>query len=576
MSTEAGDPVTAARVRLAQACGGLQAWQIDPATWAATGPPGVLELFGLPATASVRDILDAIHRRDRPRVRRRFAEACRPGGVCLCDFRVMLPDGGVRWLRLAGEGVVLPDGSLRVVGFTVDITGTRTAARDLVESEARFRSFIDHSSSLIFAKDLQGRYILANRAYLDLFGFSSLDALLGLTDRDRFGHEVDWTLNDRRVAATGEPLEAEEEADFADGRRTYISAKFPLRDAAGRIVAVGGISTDITARKRAEQALAESEARFRVLADSAPVTIWMAAPDGACTYMSRGWRETTGQDEDAAAGFGWLAALHPDDAPTARQALAGAVAGQRAFRQEYRLRHRDGRYRWAMNVAVPRLSAGGDFLGLIGSIMDITERRQLEEARALLMREVDHRAKNALAVVQALVGLTSADSVAAFKEAVTGRVSAMARAHSLLAANRWLGGDLAGLAGEELEPYAGRVRMAGPAVDLPADYIQAVSLSLHELATNAAKHGALSSPDGRVDLRWDLAGGGRALRLVWEESGGPPVAGPPRRSGFGSSLLVRSIRGQLGGTLRQDWRPQGLLCEIVLPLTHDEGGGERG
>ncbi len=307
----------------------------------------------------------------------------------------------------------------------------------LRDSEARFRSFIDHSSSYMYAKDLDGRYILANDAYLKLFGYGSQDELLGLTDMDRFGHAVDWTANDREVLRTGQPLEVEETATFADGLRTYISSKFPLRDSRGTIVAVGGISTDITARKRAE------------------------------------------------------------------------------------------------------------------------------EARLLLAREVDHRAKNVLAAVQAIAMLTAAESVRDFRTALIGRIQAMAKAHTLLATNRWSGGDLGSLVKDELLAWEGRVRTDGPPVRLPVEIVQPFALALHELATNAAKYGALSCATGAVSVTWALAG--PEVRVVWQETGGPPVS-RPQHEGVGTELLMLGIENQAGGRVHMDWRPEGLACSIDLPL----------
>ena len=192
------------------------------------------------------------------------------------------------------------------------------------------------------------------------------------------------------------------------------------------------------------------------------------------------------------------------------------------------------------------------------------DRRRAAESRALLLREVDHRAKNALAVALSLVRLTPRRDVEGFAEAVEGRIAAMSRAHSLLAAESWRGVDLGALIGFELAPYAGRVRPAGPPVRLAADAVQPVGMVLHELATNAAKYGALSTPGGQVELGWRFGPDG-ALDLTWRERGGPPVSEPPERAGFGSRLLATLVERQLGGGLARDWRPDGLAVALTLP-----------
>jgi two-component sensor histidine kinase len=205
---------------------------------------------------------------------------------------------------------------------------------------------------------------------------------------------------------------------------------------------------------------------------------------------------------------------------------------------------------------------------VIGVTIDVTASREAEERQSLLMREVDHRAKNALAVALSVVQLAPRDlPPEGFAAAVTGRIAAMARAHSLLAAERWSGADLRTLAAAEVAAHEDRVRLEGPPLRLSADAAQPVAMLLHELATNAMKHGALSAPEGRVTLSWRVAED--ALELRWSERGGPPVAGRPERAGFGSRLLMALAQRQLGGTVAFDWSDgAGLDVTFRLPLRH--------
>ncbi|HYC02191.1 MAG TPA: HWE histidine kinase domain-containing protein [Azospirillaceae bacterium] len=193
-------------------------------------------------------------------------------------------------------------------------------------------------------------------------------------------------------------------------------------------------------------------------------------------------------------------------------------------------------------------------------------RAEAERRQVLLMREVDHRAKNALAVVQTVVRLTRAATQREFLEAVEGRIAALARAHSLLANGRWSGAGLRALAAEELDPYVGDGRgeavLDGPDVALAPDAVQPTAMVLHELATNAAKYGALSHPGGRVRLSWSPTPDG-GLELEWREEDGPPLAGPPGRQGFGSEMVAAAAT-QLGGTARFDWDPSGLRCRLSM------------
>jgi two-component sensor histidine kinase len=215
----------------------------------------------------------------------------------------------------------------------------------------------------------------------------------------------------------------------------------------------------------------------------------------------------------------------------------------------------------------PLFSPGGEISHILSTIRDVTAvvtERRINEARALLMREVDHRARNALTVVQSIVRLTEAESPQTFKHVVQGRVEALARAQTSLARRKWEGAALRDVVKAELAALAApeTFALAGPNVLLPPEQVQAASMILHELATNAHKYGALSVPGGAVSVTWNAADG--QLSLTWIETGGPPVAAP-RKAGFGSRLISRLVR-QLDGELSYDWSPEGLRAEFTAPL----------
>lgn len=189
------------------------------------------------------------------------------------------------------------------------------------------------------------------------------------------------------------------------------------------------------------------------------------------------------------------------------------------------------------------------------------------ERQGLLSREVDHRARNSLAVIQSIVSLTQAPTASEFAAAIKGRIKAMAHAHTLLSDTRWRGADLLRLVEEELAPYRGpgRVRIGGHAVDIVPTVAQTLALAIHELATNAAKYGALSGEDGRLDVRWAFEG--EHLVLNWTERTALPTTAP-NRTGFGSRLIKSSIEGQLKGALASEWRADGLSIIMRIPKTH--------
>ncbi len=256
--------------------------------------------------------------------------------------------------------------------------------------------------------------------------------------------------------------------------------------------------------------------------------------------------------------------LHPDDWQALHQTVERMSKSSRTQQTEFRVLRPNGETRWCTGTAAASVDAGGRVVRISGVTVDITDRKEAEERQTLLAREVDHRARNALAVIQSIIRLTRAKSVDEYVTAIEGRIKALARAHTLLSDSRWHGADLATLVAEELAPYRSgdKVGMRGPDVSLQPSTAQGLALALHELATNAAKHGALSSINGKVSLTWQLLAD--ALVLDWTESGGPPIMPPASRS-FGLRVIRASIEQQLNGEARFDWHRAGLHCSFSIP-----------
>ncbi|BAL78571.1 HWE histidine kinase domain-containing protein [Bradyrhizobium cosmicum] len=260
------------------------------------------------------------------------------------------------------------------------------------------------------------------------------------------------------------------------------------------------------------------------------------------------------------------ALLHPDDADQFSQAIAAFNTGVHAHEGEFRVSRPDGEVRWCVGTAAATLDSSGRVVRVSGVTVDITERKRAEERQNLLAREVDHRAKNALALAQSIVRLTRADEVKAYVNAVEGRINALARVHTILSLSSWQGAELSKLIEEELAPYSlgGQIKLAGPEVQLLPATAQTLALALHELFTNSAKYGALSARSGRLAIGWQVEDD--HLTLTWDETGGPLV-GPPKSRGFGTRSLLASVESQLGGQAEFNWRPEGLLCRLKVPLT---------
>jgi two-component sensor histidine kinase/DNA-binding response OmpR family regulator len=258
------------------------------------------------------------------------------------------------------------------------------------------------------------------------------------------------------------------------------------------------------------------------------------------------------------------ALIHPDDWGALQAIGRGMAEGTRAQQTEFRVLRPNGEIRWCIGTAAASVDGAGKVVRVSGVTIDVTDRKEADERQVLLAREVDHRARNALAVIQSIIRLTHAKTVDDYVQAIEGRIKALARAHTLLSDSRWDGADLATLVGEELAPYrAGdRIKFGGPDISLQPATAQGLALALHELATNAAKHGALSAPAGKINLDWQLQSD--ALTLHWIENGGPRIAEPSSRS-FGLKVIAASIEQQLGGKASFDWDPKGLRCTISIP-----------
>jgi len=261
------------------------------------------------------------------------------------------------------------------------------------------------------------------------------------------------------------------------------------------------------------------------------------------------------------------ALIEPQDWDKMQGAVRGLIQDGQTYQSEFRVRRPNGEQRWCIGAAAANIDGNGRVVRLGGVTVDITDRKNAEERQALLVREVDHRARNALAVVQSIVRLTRAPTKDAYISAVEGRITALARAHVLLSESRWQGANLVRLLEEELAPYRRseleRIVTRGPAVFLDPATAQILALALHELATNAAKYGALSAASGSVKLAWQMRPG--SLDLQWIETGGPPV--PPTRSdGYGTRVISASIERHLDGRVVFDWRPEGLCFAMSIPL----------
>jgi PAS domain S-box-containing protein len=325
------------------------------------------------------------------------------------------------------------------------------------------------------------------------------------------------------------------------------------------------------ARKKAVEDLRESEERFRLMSENAPVMIWMSDSKGACLHLNRMQREFWNVEEGDLANFDWRSSMHPEDMPDIVKCVSEALASKTSISLEGRYRNAQGVYRTLQTNAQPRLSPGGELLGMIGVNVDITERKEAEQIQHLLMNELNHRVKNTLAIVQSIANQTvlSAGSPGQFKASFNGRLQALGAAHTLLTQNSWQGAEFQALVSGQvlcLGADAKRISYSGPSVTLEAQVALHLALVLHELGTNACKYGALSVANGNLSIKWSVQDGeDRVLLLHWQEFGSPKVTAP-HNQGFGSILIQQSLSSH-GGEVSLDYTANGLSCAIRLPIS---------
>jgi PAS domain S-box-containing protein len=445
------------------------------------------------------------------------------------------------------------------------------AAAALRESEERFRIALANSPIRVAHVDRELRYTWMYNAHPDL----PPERALGKRLDDILPPDDAAELMGLReeVLTTGRSVRREISITFSSGRAVWDVAAEPLRDTAGKIVGVTTAAADLTERKRLET----ERARLAAIVETSSDAIVSRALDGTITSWNAAAERTFGYMAAEAIGHDIAMLVPPDRVDELAQIRQSLEAGDPIAPFETVRLTKDGQ-RLDVSIAVsPLTNADGVLIGMSIITRDISERRRAQERQNLLVAELSHRVKNALATVLSIANqtLSRAESLDEFARSFRGRVQALAAAHSLLAAVDWDVAALRALVEQALRPYASsdgsNVRISGDGVLLRPSATLTFSLVLHELATNAAKYGALQKPGGFVAVDWNIrSNGGRELHLRWTETGGPPVRAPVRR-GFGLELIERSLAHELDGQAVLDYRVEGLSCEITLPLTDSVG-----
>lgn len=356
-------------------------------------------------------------------------------------------------------------------------------------------------------------------------------------------------------------IDSEPRADLTPGQRQ------------GLRVLAANIMLFLTSRRslrRSDQELDEREAKFRVLADAMPQMVWSTLPDGFHDYYNARWYEFTGATPGSTDGEGWNSMFHPDDQERAWSVWRHSLESGDPYEIEYRLRDVHGHYRWTLGRALPIRDGVGKITRWFGTCTDIHDQKMLQVQREVISQELSHRIKNIFSVISGLINFSTRHhpEIRSVANDLRDRILALGRAHDFVRphseASKPSGAQdsLSGMLRELLQAFAERVCVEGDEVTIDDRSATPLALVFHELATNAAKYGALSVTDGQVQIR--CTSGAKFVDLAWHETGGPVVTVPPEE-GFGSKLIELSAVRQMGGQVTRDWAPDGLRFNLRVP-----------
>lgn len=537
------------------------------------------DIFGMPALEAWPEIAD-FNRANIERGLRRESWTLRNQELVL--DRHGHPESG--WMDLHYSPIVGEEGaSMGTLCVVHETTDRVLAEKALARSEERLSLALD-GSGLVGTWDWNVRddVVTADDRFATMYGLDPLRAGLGVPiedflaaihpdDKERVRQEIDSALAD------GSRLRVEYRVIAPDGRIHWVIASGrPRPDAERASIRFPGVLVDVTEQRRISNALAESELRFRTLADTMPQMVWSTRADGFHDYYNKRWYEFTGVPEGTTDGQGWNDMFHPDDQDRAWTVWRHSLETGEPYHIEYRLKHHSGDYRWTLGLALPIRDADGKIVRWFGTCTDIHETRLAAEERELVAQELSHRIKNIFAVLTGIISLSarSRPEVKDFAEELRQRIYALGEAHDFLRPNSHISrppekqGSLKSLVERLMQPYRqddhGRLVFNGDDVVIDDGAATPLALLFHELGTNAAKYGALSADGGHIELLGRVDG--ERYLLTWKELGGPAIAGDAELGGFGSRLIGLSIEGQLRGRMQRAWEPDGLRVEIELPI----------
>lgn len=478
----------------------------------------------------------------------------------------------------------------------IETTARARSEEALRQSQARFRLIVEEAVDYaIFTTDVENRIDSWPPGAQAVFGWAPEEAIDQPAD-------ITFTPEDRAAGQPQKEFVTARDTGFCpdvrwhirkDGERVFIEGTArPRHGPGGGFLGLFKIGRDATERHRVEQALQESEARFRQFSEASSDLLWIRnAETLEFEYVSPAFETLYGASRETVLTGNevksWAELVHPEDRQWVMESLRRLRGGERIDHEFRVVRPSDGQLRWIHNTDFPLLDEAGRVQRIAGIGKDVTEQRRAAEHQRMLLAELQHRVRNILAVVRSVARRSSGSSetVEDYAMHLDGRINALARTQAVLTRTPGEGVSLEGLISDELLAYAAsdeQLSVCGPEVRLQPKAAETLGLAVHELATNAVKYGALSSERGRVAVAWTMAPDSEVpiLRLEWRETGVSVVSSGPRRRGFGQELIERTVPYELGARAELAFEPGGVCCRIDMPMNErnlvPEGAVARG
>ena len=436
---------------------------------------------------------------------------------------------------------------------------------------ARLAAFVSCSTDAIISKSLDGIIETWNPAAEALFGWAATEII---------GQPITRLIPDELLDEEERILESIRQGEIVpkfqttrvakDGTRIPIEVNVsPVRDSSGKVVGSAKIANDLREQTRLQAGLREKTDQFTALANNIPQLTWIANKDGWIYWYNQRWYDYTGTTLEDMQGWGWKRVHHPDHVDRVVHRIQQAWDSGEPWEDTFPLKRHDGVYRWFLSRANPLKNDNGDVILWCGSNTDITEELEAKNHIALLMREVNHRSRNMLATIQAMVNRSRHKSSEDLVESLLRRISALKSNQEILDGGDWTGARIVDVVASQIghleDHQRARIKVTGPEdMMLGARHAEALGLAIHELATNADKYGSLSNDTGIVRVGWARSGDeadSPTTKFFWEESAGPQVS-PPTRSGFGSLLIRQNIEAAFDGNVSLDFHQDGIVWSL--------------